>query len=302
MMDIERFDWMLLRSFLAVVDTGSLAGAARKLGSYQPTLSRQIGELERQLGVPLFERTGRGLATTRLGQRLEPIARAMAASAGEIASAITRDTDDLSGVVRVSCSQVFASWILPPLLVSARRKFPSVQLELVATNQMSSLHRREADIAVRLIRPTQATLRTRKVGELKFGAYAATTYLRRRKAPQGVSDLTQHELVGLDRDETLIRACQDAGLDITRESFALRTDDQVALIELVRQGAGIGFMPICVGQEKRGLRQVLAGSALPEMSVWLVVHREISGNPAIRAIFDHLAEELPGILRPKEAS
>lgn len=291
-MDNTRFDWSLLRSFLAVIDAGSLLGAARQLGSHQPTLSRHVAELESQLGVPLFERTGRGLVPTAAGRGMVDAARELADAAAKVRLAVDGLRAVVVGSVRLSCSQVVATYLMPRILVALRRQYPDVQFELVASNAQSNLLRREADIAVRLVRPRQSSLMARKLGELSIGAYASKAYLRRHAPPARAIDLLQHELVGLDTDDVQVLALQAAGVAATREHFAYRCDDQVTGIELVRQGAGIGFVPHCVASGMADLVPVLERLPATRLPVWLVVHREIQGSARVRAVFDGVAEQL----------
>ena len=296
MMDIAKLDWTLLRTFIAVVDAGSILGASRRLGSYQPTISRQVSELESQLGIPLFERTGRGLSPTLAGLAIVEPARQMAASAQAVGNALSGIGKTLQGTVRVGCSQVVASYVLPRCLTSIRLKEPSLQIDVVASNGISNLLRRECDIAIRMVQPVQSAIVARRVAHLQMGAYASSTYLERCAPPRRARDLIGHELVGLDTDDSLVRALVAAGVAVTRESFALRSDDQVACTRLVEAGAGIGFMPHVVAQSLQGLQRVLPRLAIPALPVWLAVHREIKGNPLIRIVFDELAQALPAQL------
>jgi DNA-binding transcriptional LysR family regulator len=173
MMDTRRLDWTLLRSFLAVIDAGSLIGAARILGTYQPTLSRQITELESQLGASLFERTGRGLVPTAAGRAIVDAAREVAEAVDGIVTTLAGTRAATRGSVRLSCSQVAATYLMPSLLSQLRRQHPQIQIELSASNAVSNLLRREADIALRLLRPSQTSLVARKLADMPMGAYAA---------------------------------------------------------------------------------------------------------------------------------
>lgn len=295
-MDIDTLDWSLLRSFLAVIDAGSLLGAARRLGSHQPTVSRQIATLESQLGLPLFERTGRGLRPTTAGLAIVESARQMSDSAQALALVLRGLNSRIEGSVRVSCSQVMASTLMPECLANLRLKHPALQIDLVASNQVSNLLRREADVALRMVQPVQGSLVARRIGTLQMGAFASSDYLVRRKAPRTLRDLADHALVGLDQDDTLVRALAASGLALGREDFGVRTDDQVAYIRLVQEGAGVGFMPVAVAASVPNLSPVLTGMSIIALPIWLAVHREIAGNPLIRIVFDHIAEFVPARL------
>ena len=295
-MDIQKLDWSLLRSFLAVIDHGSLRRAAKTLATYQPTLSRQIGELESQLGVPLFERTGRGLAPTSAGRSIVEAARRMAAAAMEVEEGLRGTRDSGSGVVRVTASQVVANFLMPEFIAAFRIRHPGIQIDLVSSNETSNLLRREADIAIRMVRPTPSSLIARRLADCPVGAFASRAYLKRRGVPRRVSDLAHHDLLGLDQDESLLRGLEEAGISLSREAFSVRTDDQVAYARLVEEGAGIGFLAEFSARRLRGVAAVLPRLAGARMPLWLVVHREIRGSRLIRTAYDALAQDLPGLL------
>ena len=166
------FDWALVHSFLAVLDAGSLSGAAKQLGALQPTLSRQVAALEAQLGAPLFERTGRGVAPTALALAIADDARAMQAGADRLRQRLTRQRARTTGTVRITTSEIAACYLLPPVLAALQQAEPGIQVEVVASNQIANLLRREADIAVRMVRPAQASLVARKLADIAVTACA----------------------------------------------------------------------------------------------------------------------------------
>jgi DNA-binding transcriptional LysR family regulator len=292
-MDRENFDWALVKSFLAVLDAGSMLGAARRLGAQQPTLSRQVAQLEAQLGAPLFERTGRGVAPTALALSVADAARRMAEGADAFALAAAGRRGVAGGTVRITTSDVAAVWLLPPLLAELQVQEPQIQLELVASNGLTNLLRREADIAVRMVRPAQGSLVARKLGDIRIVAAAHQSYLARAGTPRQPQDLLNHRLIGFDRDASMLRAFAAMGFPVTREQFVLRTDDQVAYAQLVRAGGGIGFVAEYGAASWPDVQKLLPRMALPLLPCWLAVHREIRGNPLVRRVYDYLAEALP---------
>jgi DNA-binding transcriptional LysR family regulator len=292
-MGLETFDWTLVRSFLAVLDAGSLTGAARALQAHQPTLSRHVAELEAQLGLPLFERTGRGVTPTAAALAIADAARQMHAGADRLARVLARQRDATAGSVRITTSAVAASWLLPPVLAALQRQEPGIQVELVASNALSNLLRREADIAVRMVRPAQGSLIARKLGDIAITAAAHDSYLALAGVPRTPADLLRHRLIGYDRDDLLVRGFQALGQPITREQFALRTDDQLAYGRLVAAGAGIGFVATYNLAHWPGVQPLLPMLKVPPLPCWLAVHREIRGNPVVRRVYDFLAEALP---------
>ena len=292
-MPANTFDWALARSFLAVLDAGSLMGAARQLAAHQPTLSRHVAELEAQLGVPLFERTGRGVTPTAAALAMADAARQMQAGADQMSRVVAARSSATTGTVRLSTSQVAAAWLLPDVLAKLHEAEPGIQVELVASNQISNLLRREADIAVRMLRPAQSSLVCRKLGEVPIVAAAHETYLARAGTPRKAQDLLAHRLIGYDKDDTITRGFARLGLNLPREAFALRTDDQIAYGRLLASGAGIGFVAAYNLRHWPGVRAVLPSLPIPPLPCWLAVHREIRGNKVVRRVYDFLALTIP---------
>ena len=290
------FDWSLARTFLAALEAGSLLGAAKRLGSSQPTVGRQISELESQLGVALFERTGRGLVPTQSALQLAVSAQAMEAAALQLARSGSGSQKQISGTVRITASQPVACYLLPPILSDMRRALPEVQVELESSNVVSNLLRREADIALRMVRPDQATLIAKKIGDVGVGTYASRDYLTRRGTPKRPMDLIGHDLIGYDKGEDIIRGFRAAGQSVTREAFAFRTDDLIVQWQAVRAGLGIGFFATYLARTDPDVLTLLPTMALPELPMWLTVHREIRTSQRIRTVFDFLAAALPQVI------
>lgn len=292
----QRFDWSLVQSFLAALDQGSLLGAARVLHASQPTIGRHIAELESQLGVVLFERTGRGLLPTATALRLAESARAMEAGAHQMSRSVSGAEAGVRGTVRITASQPVACVLLPPVLARMRQVLPEVQVELVASNEVTNLLRREADIALRMVRPDQTSLVAKRIGMITLGAYAHRDYLRRKGTPKQPLDLLQHELVGHDRHDEIQQGFAAMGYPVERAHFAFRTDDLIAYWEAVRAGLGIGFVARYLARTDPSVVAVLPMLPLPELPIWLTVHREIRTSQRIRAVYDFLAQEVPGVL------
>ena len=250
-------------------------------------------QLEKQLGTPLFERTGRGLIPTAAAMQLADAARAMDAGAQTLMRGAQGGQSTLEGTVRISASQPMACFVLPKLLGQLRTKQPGVQIELVVSNAVSDLLRREADIAIRMVRPTQSSLVARCIGQVGVAACAHRSYLDRMGVPREPSDLLQHELVGNDRLREISRGFAAMGHPVGYEQFALRTDDLIAYWAAVRAGLGIGFFAAYLLREDPGVVAVLPTLPLPTAPVWLVVHREIRASRRMRAVVDFLARELP---------
>ena len=292
----QDFDWSLIRSFLAALDHGSLLGAARALNASQPTIGRHIAELESQLGMVLFERTGRGLLPSEVALRLADSARAMETGALQLARKVSVAQAGVSGTIRLTASQPVACVLLPPVLARMRLALPEVQVELVVSNEVSNLLRREADIALRMVQPDQATLIAKRIGKVTLGAYAHRDYLRRRGTPKQPAELVAHELVGQDQSDAMLQGFAAFGLPLQREHFALRTDDLMAYCEAVRAGLGVGFLADYVARTDGALVPILPMLKIPPIPIWLAVHREIRTSRRIREVYDFLSDAVPAAL------
>lgn len=290
------FDWSLVRSFLAVLEKGSLLAASRHLQLSQPTIGRHVAELESQLGLVLFDRNGRGLLPTEAAYHLAESARIMQSGADQLARNVMGADLGASGTVRITASQTVSCYVLPPLLAQMRLSLPDVQVELVASNEVSNLLRREADIAVRMVQPEQASIIARRVGKVTLRACAHQDYLRRRGVPRQPSDLLAHDLIGGDRNDDTLKGFAAQGLVVGREQFAFRADDLIVVWQAVRAGLGVGFVSEYLIRSDPAVIPVLPKLKIEPLPVWLAVHKEIRTSKRIRAVYDFLADALPAAI------
>lgn len=294
---LTSLDWSLLQSFLAVADEGSLSGAARKLGASQPTLGRQIKQIEAQLGVTLFHRQPRGFALTDIGAELLAPARAMRNAAMQVAMTAAGREQNTAGTVRITASIFVANFVLPPIIAKLRLKHPEISIDLISNDASENLLFREADIALRMYRPTQLDVITRHLCDLPLGMFASVDYLNRKGRPNSIDDMLDgHDLVGYDRDEQILRGMRQMGLDAKRDWFQTRCDEAVTYWELVRMGCGIGFSQVHVGQRDPSVEQILHDIPLPPLSIWLTAHQAMQQTPRIRRVWDMLAREIPAFI------
>lgn len=293
----SNFNWALIQSFLAALEHGSLLGAARATGMSQPTLGRHIAELEQQLKLVLFERTGRGLKPTAQALALVDAAREMQVGAASFSRLASGAGQVLEGRVRISAAQPVACVLLPPILARMRQALPQVEVELVVSNAVSNLLLREADIALRMVAPEQGSLVARRIGQVRVQACASADYLARRGEPRQPLDLLTHDLISGDRDRTVEAGFAALGHSVEQLRFGLRTDDLLAQWAAVRAGLGIGFMNHHLVSTDAKVRTVLPDLALPVFPLWLVVHRELHTSARIRAVYDHLGEAVMQLLQ-----
>ena len=289
---MENLDWTLTRSFLAVAETGSLSAAARRLGLSQPTLGRHVAEMEAALGLPLFTRQPRGLIPTEAAAALLPHARAMAESAARLTLAAAGRDADLSGSVRLTASRIVAHHLLPPILADLRLDEPGIQIDLVASDETENLLYREADIALRMYRPTQDGTFARHLADLPTALYAARSFLDRHGRPETTEALLEMDFVGFDRSDLILRMMAGFGITRNREDFPLRCDDQIVYWNLVRAGLGIGGMQCAIGDADPGVERLAPFLALPPLPLWLTAPEALRQTPRIRRVWDHLARAL----------
>lgn len=299
---MDNLDWTLLRSFLAVAETGSLSAAAKALGLTQPTLGRHVAELEAGLGSTLFTRVPRGLQPTEAALALLPAARDMRDAAARLALAAAGRQESLAGTVRLTASHVVSHFLLPPMLARLRIAEPGIEIELVPSDATENLLFREADIALRMYRPVQDQVVTRHLTDLPMAMYAAKSYLDRRGQPQGIADLLAHDIIGMDRSDLILRMMARLGLHARREDFPIRCDDQVTYWELVRAGCGIGGGQCSYGDADTLVERVAEFIPLPSLPVWLTAPEALRQNPRIRRVMDHLAAEFRALPAPVAAA
>lgn len=291
------FDWNQARAFLATAEHGSLSAAAKELGQTQPTIGRQVTALEQSLGVALFDRAGRGLILTDAGRELLTHVREMAEAAARIPLTASGQSQALRGTVSITASDVLSMILMPQIIADLARAAPEIEIELIAANDLRDLSRREADIAVRHVRPTQPHLTARLLGEGLGYFYAAPKYIARKGRPTSRDDLINHDFVGFLDAEGMAAQMAQFGYTIDPRNIRYRTDNGPALWEMVREGLGIGLMAVEMGQRTPDVERLLPDQPAFQYPVWLVTHRELHSARRMRVVFDHLAQSITAHLR-----
>lgn len=283
--------WELYGTFLEVMRGGSLSAAARALRVAQPTVRRRIEELEEALGVVLFTRAPNGLVPTEAALATLPYAEAMASTAEALTRAVSGPPHAERGTVRVTTSEVVGVEVMPEVLARLRSTHPRIQIELALSNRNEDLLRRDADVAVRMIAPTQGALLARRVGEVEVGLFATEAYLAAHRAPRSLSELRGHALIGSDRGRGVPEALATAGLATSPRDYVLRTDNDVAQLAAVRAGMGIGACQLPLARRSEALCRVLPELVF-RLEVWVVMHEDLRHVRRVRVVFEHLVEQL----------
>ena len=291
---MDNLDWNQLKAFLETAETGSLSAAARRLGLTQPTLSRQVAAIEQRMGVTLFERVGKRMALTPTGLDLLEHARAMGTAAEALAMTATGRSQAVAGVVSISATDVMATHLLPPLVRRLRDQEPGIAIAVIAADAISDLLRREADIAIRHVKPEQPELIARLVREAEANFYASEDWVQVHGHPRRAEDAAHLPFVGSDRSGQYLSYLRQHGLPVKEANFSCYADQSKAHWALVRQGLGIGAMIDEIARDTPGIVRVLDDVPPVRFPIWLVTHRELRTSRRIRIVFEALAEGLAG--------
>ena len=291
-MPLRDVDWDLCRSFLAVVREGSLSGAARALALTQPTVGRHIESLEAKLGVVLFTRSQHGLNPTDIALDLVPHAEAMGSAADALIRAASGPAEGSGGTVRLTASELVGAEVLPPMLARFREQHPGIVIELKLSDRTEDLLLREADIAVRMLRPEQIGLVARLIGQAAISLYAHRSYAERHGLPRTLEELTQHPLIGYDTAISSPSITKIDTIAITRDLFSLRTDSDLAQLAALRAGYGIGGCQDALARQNPDLLPVMHDSIQFELPMWLVMHEDLRASRRVRLLYDFLAVSL----------
>jgi len=290
-MDTEP-NWEWYRSFVSVLETGSLSAAGRAMGMTQPTVGRHIDSLETALGLKLFTRSFDGFAPTDAALELKPCATALAATAAALRRLASGQGDGVRGTVRLTASEVIGVEVLPPILTALRRRHPELVIELVLSNKADDLLRREADIAVRMFAPVQDALVARRVGGIELGFHAHADYLAEHGKPASLAELERHTLIGFDTETAFIRQMQARFPVLTRDRLALRADSDLANLAAIRAGYGLGICQVPLAARDPALVRVLPRAFAPSMDTWIAMHEDLRGSARCAVTFAALAAGL----------
>lgn len=285
-------DWNLLRTFLAVYETGTLTEAARRLNTTQPSMGRHVRELETLIAETLFVRLPGKLKPNERAHALFEATAPMHHAIRDAARLFTDNDEHIVGVVRLAVSEAYGYYVVPRMLAPLLNEQPGLEIELAVSNHSDNLLRRDADIAVRHFRPQQDDLIARKVGDTEMGLFAHEDYIARFGEP---TDFTQAEgtvLAGFDREPMPLAQVLRGPLPESPLRFRWRSDSMMSLHASVECGATVGMYFVDIARERPGLRRVLADRVGVKQEVWLCAHNELRRSRRMRYVWDRLGELL----------
>jgi len=286
------FDWNQARALLATVEEGSLSAAARVLNLTQPTLGRQVAALEEELGIVLFERSGRQLVPTPAAREIADHVKRMGEAATAISLAATGQSTSVEGIVRVSATEMYGAKVMPSFVAALRKSHPGILIEIVATNALSDLRQREADIAIRNADPKDPDMIARRLFAESGGLFAAPSLIRSHGPFRSVEDLRDAPFIGFAGTTGVVEELQKRQVPVTKANFVASSENHLVHWELARAGIGIGLNGADIGGTVDGMIPVLPEHVHFEFPVWLVAPRELKTSPRVRVVFDALLAHL----------
>ncbi|XFC38324.1 LysR family transcriptional regulator [Stenotrophomonas indicatrix] len=285
------FDWENFRHFLAVARAGTLSGAARALHVDHATVSRRLTALEAELQAPLVERLPRSCRLTPMGVQLYEQAKAMENAAFTAERLAHASHVPLSGKVTLSASPVLATHLLASKLADFRNEHASIQLSVSAQVQQVSLSRREADVALRQVRPQEASSVVRKLGQMPFALYATQDYVTSHRPEDWTFIAYDAQFADMPQQKWLL------GIAAGRR-VGCKLSDISGHLAAARCGAGVAGLPCFLGDAESGLVRLDHDGAMFSRDIWLVVHRDLRHSAPVRAVMDFVAKvvaEKPGL-------
>ena len=282
-------NWDDVRVFLAVARAGQFVAAARALKVDHATAARRVSALERALNARLLERRTTGVALTEAGGRFLGAAERMETAFLQAQAELGDRDVELSGTVRIGAPDGLSTYYLAGLFAALAQRHPAIGIQLVPTPQAGPVGRREVDIAVVLEKPEAGRFVTRKLTEYSLGLFASAAYLGRHPAPDGISGLAGHRLVGYVEDfnyspalDYVAELCGDAPI-------AFQCAGAIGQLEAVRAGVGIGVLHDFIALRHADLVRVLP-ERRARRAYWIVEHEDTRGIGRIRAVHDLLVD------------
>ena len=280
--------WNLIHTFLTVVKLGSLSAAAKQLGCSQPKITRDIKSLESYTQLNLFKRSTQGVILTESGQFLVESAQKMNQYALSFNRKVAGLSTELSGDIRISVNEIVGLYLLPPVITAFHKQHPSVNIEIVISNQTSSINKRETDIALRMYRPSQPELIVKRLPNMPLGFYAHKDYITQHGIPKTFNDIKNHTIIGFDELTKFIDSAQSQGTKLERKDFKIRTDNILMQVKLANAGIGIVVTHKKIAEKVFNLQEIMDWVILPDLEFWIVCHSDTQYNSKIIALIQYI--------------
>ncbi|MFO1149408.1 MAG: LysR family transcriptional regulator [Alsobacter sp.] len=289
-------DWDKVRIFYTAAEAGSFTHAGDSLGLSQSAVSRQVGALERDLGVPLFHRHARGLILTEQGEHLFRTAKEMMLKLEATRARLTDSRERPNGELRVTTALGIGSNWLAPRLGEFLDLYPEVRIQLLLTDEELDLSMREADVAIRLRQPVQGDLIQRRLFTVHFHAYASADYIKGHGQPKEIADLEEHRILtygGVTPSYLMdVHWLTTVGRDPKNpRQAALTVNNITALKRAVERGIGIAVLPDYLIDPDSGLVQLLNVADMPSLDAYLVYPEEMKSVARVQVFRDFLVSK-----------
>jgi DNA-binding transcriptional LysR family regulator len=287
--------WDDLRIFLAVHRFGSHERAARSLGIDPTTVGRRLTALESTLGARLFLRTPERLQVTTAGLRLLTHAERIEAEALEAEREVLAADARLEGSLRVTATDGLVHYVLLPALAEFRQQHPLLTIDLRVDVRLLDLSRREADVAIRLVKPKEPSLIARRVGELRWALFASQAYLDRRGSPRSLTALAAHDFIGFEAALDDLPQTKWLRRTVPEPRYVVRATSTTAQVVACAEGHGVALLPAFVASREPRLKQLLPRSVVPSRQIWAVIHSDLRTNARTVAFVAWLTRVLGGL-------
>jgi DNA-binding transcriptional LysR family regulator len=292
------FDWNDLRYLLAIAREGSTLAAAKAIGVSQPTVQRRLAALEERIGRKLAEHHPAGYRLTELGKVLLPHAVDVERAVEAFQRQVTSAGEELTGTLRVTCPEGMASRLLAPVIEAFRQKHPELHVDLIMTDRRLDLAKGEAEVALRMHEPGDASLVARRIANSPWAIFASQSYIGRYGRPERLEDLNQHAIVEFAGELAANHAALWLKSIAPNATIAVRGNSMLGVVAAVRSGAGLAPLPMLLGASEDGLEPVL--TSIPEIDsrLYLVMHADLQHTPRVRTFCDFVVAEFAR-LRPQ---
>lgn len=284
------FAWDDLRFVLAIARSSNLTSAAGSLGVNHSTMFRRLNAVEAEIGTKLFERLGGHYRPTPAGRHMIEAAERMETEALALDRELTGRDTRLSGQVRFTCSETTAIRMLMPLIAQFRKRHAGIEIDLIVENRVIDMARREADVALRAMRPSQGDLFGRKVADVQWGLFAAPGYLKANGTPKNVDDLSRHAVIGWPDLSTQTRAGTWLAKRVPPQAIGFRVSGFVHQFVAARDGLGLALLPVYLAAGEKNLVPVLGRVKDFTTEMWIVTHRSLKDTARVRAFMEHVGD------------